>query len=238
MCTTCGCMGYDHFDQDSFHKVTSEDIIDQKITDAGYKFDKLENNIRLVYDFITDEEQKEIMNLAGDPKLWGGWYLKHVEDRAEARYGNRNLEETKTEVTENWDDKIAHISEHTQMGSIFMERMKGFYYDDCPYDFRSFGIIQRMWDGVQLKAHYDQYVDMRMAWAAVLYVNDDYNGGEIFFTFKNIEIRPPAKSLLIFPTWQEYHHGVRHVTDGPIRYVMPAFIWSEVERYDVEWEGH
>lgn len=238
MCKSCGCQGWDDLDKSEFGKRITNDIIDEKITSQGYKFDKLDPNVWLIHDFITDEEKQSILDLSQNPEIWGGFYIKHVEDRSEARYGTRNIEETKTEVTENWDDKVAHISDHTQLGSIFMDRLKNFYFDGCEYDFRSFGIIQRMWEGVQLKAHYDQYVDMRMAWAAVLYVNDDYNNGEFFFTFKDIEIKPPSKSLLVFPTWLEYHHGVKFVSKGPVRYVMPAFIWSEPERYDTEWEGH
>ena len=46
---------------------------------------------------------------------------------------------------------------------------------------------------------------------AVLYLNDDYNGGEIFFDFFNISIKPKTGDILAYPTSFEYKHGVNKV---------------------------
>ena len=81
-----------------------------------------------------------------------------------------------------------------------------------------------MQDGVELKAHTDQYTDPSIRYATIIYINDDYNGGEIFFTNKNLELKPKPGSLLIFPGNDEFNHGVRHVQSGPIRYVLVGFI--------------
>jgi hypothetical protein len=55
-------------------------------------------------------------------------------------------------------------------------------------------------------------------------LNDDYANGEVFWPNKNLELRPTPGTLVMFPGTDEYHHGVKHVGKGPIRYVMPAFI--------------
>ena len=106
-------------------------------------------------------------------------------------------------------------------------RLKSLFEPDSGLSFRSFGIIQRQYEGAELKAHYDQYTDKRMIWASVAYINDNYTNGEFWFKYKNISLRPPIRSLLIFPATEEYFHGVKEVGPGPVRYAMPSFTWNE-----------
>jgi hypothetical protein len=81
-----------------------------------------------------------------------------------------------------------------------------------------------MQDGVELKAHTDQDTDPSIKYATIIYLNDNYSGGELFFSNKNIEIKPKPGSLVVFPGTNEFNHGVRHVKAGPIRYVLVGFI--------------
>jgi len=46
----------------------------------------------------------------------------------------------------------------------------------------------------------------------VFYLNDEYEGGEVFFNFFNKSFKPNANELLIYPTTWEYMHGVKPVT--------------------------
>ncbi|NCW13131.1 MAG: 2OG-Fe(II) oxygenase, partial [Chitinophagia bacterium] len=48
---------------------------------------------------------------------------------------------------------------------------------------------------------------------------------------KDISLRPKPGDLLFFPGNEEYEHGVRHVGDGPIRYVIVGFI-KEIGHYE------
>jgi hypothetical protein len=66
-----------------------------------------------------------------------------------------------------------------------------------------------------------------MKWAAVIYINDNYTDGELYFSEKQIAIRPPRRSMVVFPSTEEYWHGVKEVGPGPTRYALPAFVWSE-----------
>jgi hypothetical protein len=81
-----------------------------------------------------------------------------------------------------------------------------------------------MYDGVELKSHHDQNTDEAIIHAAVIYINDDYNDGEIFWANKDFQIKPKSGEMLIFGGDPEWEHGVRFVTKGPMRYVLPAFI--------------
>lgn len=62
--------------------------------------------------------------------------------------------------------------------------------------------------------------------ASLIYINDDYGGGEIYFPKQNVKLKPSAGSLVFFPGDINYLHGVTEVTDG-IRYTMPNF-WSVI----------
>jgi hypothetical protein len=90
--------------------------------------------------------------------------------------------------------------------------------------------IQRMQPGVQLTSHTDQHTDPSIKYATIIYINDEYSGGELFFPNLNIEIKPKPGTLLVFPGNEQYEHGVKVVGEGPIRYVLVGFI-KEKDHY-------
>jgi hypothetical protein len=101
---------------------------------------------------------------------------------------------------------------------------------DSELHLSGFATIQRMQEGVELKAHTDQHTDPSIRYATILYLNDDYADGELFFPNLDIELKPKAGTLVFFPGDEEYKHGVKHVGEGPIRYVLVGFI-KEKDHY-------
>ena len=73
--------------------------------------------------------------------------------------------------------------------------------------------------GAFYKSHIDgQYIDGNKArrgtdrdLTAVFYLNDDYKGGEVYFDFFNLKIKPKQNDLLIYPTTLQYRHSVSKV---------------------------
>lgn len=59
--------------------------------------------------------------------------------------------------------------------------------------------------------------------ATLLYLNDDYEGGELYFPNQNFEIKPTAKSLLVFQGGGENLHGVKQVR-GDLDEVNPRYV--------------
>lgn len=51
-------------------------------------------------------------------------------------------------------------------------------------------------------------------YSGLLYLNDDYDGGQTYFTRLGVEIQPSAGGLAIFEADMEHEHGVREVTRG------------------------
>ena len=60
--------------------------------------------------------------------------------------------------------------------------------------------------------------------AGLFYLNDDYEGGELYFPNQNIQFKPKAGSAHFFPGDMNYIHGVSEVKSG-IRYTVP-FFWT------------
>jgi Rps23 Pro-64 3,4-dihydroxylase Tpa1-like proline 4-hydroxylase len=72
-----------------------------------------------------------------------------------------------------------------------------------------------------LPAHTDHGSSSRTL-SVVMYLNDNYDGGEITFPYVNggITIKPEAGSAIFFPSMFVYVHEVAAVTKG-IRYALP-----------------
>jgi hypothetical protein len=58
----------------------------------------------------------------------------------------------------------------------------------------------------------------------VFYLNDDYEGGELFFPKQNLSFKPKKGAVYFFPGDKNFIHGVTKVTDG-CRYTAP-FFWT------------
>lgn len=59
--------------------------------------------------------------------------------------------------------------------------------------------------------------------ATVIYLNDDYGGGEIHFPNLGLELKPAPRTLIVFPGTLFFLHGVRRVTHG-MRHTIASFI--------------
>jgi hypothetical protein len=64
-------------------------------------------------------------------------------------------------------------------------------------------------------------------YVGILYLNYDYEGGELYFPDHNIELKPAAYSYICFPGGVENIHGVKEITKG-VRYTMVSF-WDFAE---------
>lgn len=58
--------------------------------------------------------------------------------------------------------------------------------------------------------------------AGLFYLNDDYEGGELYFPNQDVRFKPKAGSAYFFPGDMNYIHGVSEIKSG-IRYVIPFF---------------
>ena len=202
----------------------------KEFEESGYTVETPIEGLLVVKNFITDQDIKEYTDLIEKTteEEWDKWYTDQLKVFCKTKFGREDVEnlvkEGLYEITLNWNDKnLSFIGSdlHRRIDKKFdsvLEKtgegllLSGFYF------------IQRMYDGVELVSHHDQNTDESIIHAAVIYINNDYNGGEIFWAKKDFEMKPEVGDLLVFGGDPEWEHGVRFVTEGPMRYVLPAFI--------------
>jgi hypothetical protein len=85
--------------------------------------------------------------------------------------------------------------------------------------------------GSVMTAHDDGYSyvkdgedEVKPIFTIILYINDDYEGGEIHFSNENVTIKPDAGSVLIFPS--NLFHEVKTVISGN-RYMTQSYIYEK-----------
>jgi hypothetical protein len=79
-------------------------------------------------------------------------------------------------------------------------------------------------EGPGMEEHIDDEAKERSHYhiASVLYLNDNYDGGEINFPQHNLSIKPKKGDLLIFPGNQNYAHEVKEILSGE-RFTAPGW---------------
>jgi hypothetical protein len=67
-------------------------------------------------------------------------------------------------------------------------------------------------------------------YAALLYLNEDYQGGEIYFPEYELKIKPEKNELIFFPGTEYYMHGVEEIKFGN-RLVIQNFLTTPKLQY-------
>lgn len=120
-------------------------------------------------------------------------------------------------------------------------------YYSCSLDPRSI-FYSKMIKGAKLNEHYDNYepdgsifipsnhdhdainkLGFESDFSGLLYLNDDYNGGEIEFINQNISIKPKPGTLIFFSGDMNFPHKVNEVLSGS-RYNLVSFFWKSEYR--------
>ena len=185
-----------------------------------YYTDSIEN-FDLFMKTLQDLDSMESLG-GGDVNLWKSWTSSNDVNFI---YG-----QTKTfylEAIQNFKNEIGEKSEY-----IYNSIMKTFY-DVCkdyasslgdgdePKIFPTFN-IKKYNSGMAMGSHFDQLDgDKTLRYSMVMYLNDDYDGGELFYPEYDFSYRPKRKDLVLHDG--NILHGVSEVTDGE-RYNLTVVI--------------
>lgn len=84
--------------------------------------------------------------------------------------------------------------------------------------------ISKYKTGAHMGAHVDDYGDKTTVplMSAVLYLNDNYEGGELSFPDQEVVIKPTPGSIVIFPSVEPFYHQSMPILSGN-KYMVPAF---------------
>lgn len=206
-------------------------FLKKEFDDAGYTTKVFHDGVLFIEDFLKEKELDILLDIIKRTpnEDWSIEYQKNLARFCMEKFGRDDVDnlvaEGKFEITKGWDDKNLDIT-NEKISSILQKRLGDLIsMSDPTLELAGFGTLQRMQEGVELKAHTDQHTDPSIKYAAILYINDDYKDGTLFFKNKeNSDLRPTPGTLLLFPGNEEYEHGVRFVGKGPIRYVTVGFI--------------
>jgi len=170
----------------------------------------LKKNIVIIENFISNEECKIVLDSIDDKMLWHSYSLEGIPDKI-----SKNLYEKPQafKILKNAIDKLQNEIE-MHFGRPLEEGFPSI----------------RMWSpGEYQPIHADgedpqgnpneSYI---VDYGSVIYLNDDYEGGEIYFPDQGIDFRPKSGTVVFFPSNNMFIHGVREIISGN-RYTCPQF---------------
>ena len=204
---------------------------------SGLEFEQVTDELIWVKNYITQDELDEINKTIGQTtqKDWETHYMSSVSDFCMLKFGRSDVDnliaEEKFEITQGWADKTLSI-QGSKVSRLIYGRLSAMLSKcDSSLALSGLSTIQRLPAGTELKSHVDQNTDPSIRYATIIYLNDDYNSGEIFFENLGVALKPKPRDLLFFPGDSKYEHGVKPVFDGPTRYVIVGFV-KEIGFYD------
>jgi hypothetical protein len=123
------------------------------------------------------------------------------------------------------------LKKYSDLSNSIQKELNGFY--DPIYTFKAFGSI---WlPGTSGGVHADaQDPEPWIEWSTVVYLNEEYTGGKIYFPKQKFEYQPKKYSAVFFPSaGTEYVHGISEVLSGR-RYTMLFMHTSKYDHADPE----
>lgn len=208
----------------------------KKLTENNFNFEEITDELILIKNFLSKEEVDFVLDVINKASQadWEVEYMSNLVNFCMEKFGRSDIDnlvaEGKFEITQNWVDKNLNIKHHKEH-EIFYKRLSNMIDESFSgLELSGLATIQRMQPTVELKSHTDQHTDPSIQYATILYINDDYVEGELFFKNLDLKLRPKPGDLLFFPGNEKYEHGVKHVGEGPIRYVIVGFV-KEKDHY-------
>lgn len=202
----------------------------KSITPSGF-FGDSENNIVEVVDAVTKEEIDYILNWARSNTNFDKTHDEFNEDGNMIYQANVWTDRVVTKET-----FLQYAPEMIPILEKIILRMKdtidGFFNVDAT---PTGPCIVRWPVGTRQEPHADKEMHEgpdtgkpnSFPWydiGTVFYLNDDYDGGELYFPLQGIEFKPKPGAAYFFPGDKNYIHGVRPITSGT-RYTLPYF-WT------------
>lgn len=203
------------------------------ITPSGF-FGNSKENIVEIENFLTDAELEKLNNFIRNNEVW---------DVTETHY---NDEGTVIYDSDYWKDRVVTYPNIMTIDPSVIETIQGvldrfkpevdkFFDVDCA---ATSPAMVRWLPGQKQMPHADKELHEGedagkpndFPWydiAGLFYLNDDYEGGELYFPLQGVQFKPKTGAVYFFPGDKEYIHGVTEITSG-IRYTVP-FFWTIIK---------
>jgi hypothetical protein len=181
----------------------------QSYNDFFEKVGNSSENIKLISNFLSDDEIKYLLDNVTENRKFS--FESQKDDSGNAI---------------NWMHIYAGIEDKFKIRDKVKVEIINAYGFDSIRPKESHLQVAKWEKGTSLNLHVDDlgYVTDNHI-PTLIYLNDDYEGGEISFATHDITIKPKVGDLLIFPGNMHYAHEVKEVLSGT-RYTLP--IWFTI----------
>lgn len=223
---------------------------------------KLHEEIYLYEDVISDpkklialiEELDEDESVQDVIPEWGFWFSNSQDGHSFGSKKDFNPDKL-SELESPRKADVEYVVGEIQNG---VKNIAESYYKDRGFEgqpkISPFVGIMKYRPGCEMGAHFDaQAGDRSLKYSIVMYLNDDYEGGEISFIVRPYDLRnpknmglqpipdaddprnkeladftlkPKAGSALIFPSTHPFKHQVHIVKSGD-KYIFPGFVFQD-----------
>lgn len=157
------------------------------------------NTIREYENFITEEESQTLLNIVSNT-VEKDWFSGDPKN--------------------NWYGKTLPLENNAILNNIYQKITLIF---DNEWKINHIALIQRFNSNFStIGRHSDEVGHPDIRYGAVIYLNDDYVGGEIIYPDLDIQIKPKARSMVLHPG--SVDHLVSPVQPGNTRYMLTTFI--------------
>ena len=172
------------------------------------------NRIHIYPNFLSEEEHRTLLQFSIDnPQVYG-------ETREDDFWAGRTYEpiqlgnEVQT-ISKRYVNKVRELISQVHGAKVYCDLL-------C---------YSKWWDGYEQQPHADGEREGGVhefywrKYGCVYYLNDDFEGGEIYFPNFNIEKKVEPNTMIFFPGDLLHLHGVRNVSKG-VRHTMASF-WTD-----------
>lgn len=210
-----------------------KELTGEDIRSLGFDVEEIQPRVFAIHNFLSKEETAAVLAevQSYSEEHWRHRYLEEMKRSCLEKFGRDDIEELVAEglleVTWNFADKNCAY-QNEEFAEVMRMRAQQIFDKVGDLELNGFLVVHRQYEGTDLKEHYDQYSDKLIEYAAILYINDDYTDGELFFKHLGLELRPEPGTLMVFPGTEPFTHGVRITGPGPVRYNLPTFIKRRV----------
>lgn len=90
----------------------------------------------------------------------------------------------------------------------------GSYWGVGVKSYEAFNFVKYEGSGTQFRIHADHGPTYVSTISAVMYLNDDYEGGELWFPRFGLELKPKQGDIVIFPSTFIYEHASQEMISG------------------------
>lgn len=202
----------------------------EDFSNANLQAEEIYPGIFVVRNFLKETEiaalELQFSKMSEDD--WKKSYVDSLYEFIEYQYGVKTFEEAQAlgheiKIDEDWVDKNA-IIEDFSISQYINIRLNDIFSRFPDLQLQGVGSIQRQYEGTSLSYHIDSLSNPDVVFANVMYINDNFSGGELHFPEIDVMYKPERGALIVFPSADEYLHGTMPVGPGEIRYVLPAFV--------------